>query len=108
MPGHSDREISPLCDLRATAFTATARFGANIKFLLRRTFRDNGIGGERRQIVLAQALRMVGAARQRNGLRFHNNIFNSRPLAPISLRGVEIDAGVVFRCASTSRSHIAS
>jgi hypothetical protein len=69
--GNSDREISPLCDLRATAFAATARYGASIRFFQRRAFCDDGLRCERRQTVFAQSLRMACAARQRDGLRFH-------------------------------------
>ena len=68
--GRFEREIRPVCDLRATALPPVVATVVQLN-----SEGDDGTGGERRQAVLAEAFRMVGSDRQRGTLRIPNAAF---------------------------------
>lgn len=68
--GRFEREIRPVCDLRATALPPVFAMVVQLN-----GEGDDGTGGERRQAVLAQTFRMVYADRQRRGLWIPNAAF---------------------------------
>ena len=75
--GRFEREIRPVCDLRATALPPVVATVVQLN-----SEGDDGTGGGRRQAVLAETFRMVGADRQRGTLRIPNAAFlinNFRP-----------------------------
>jgi len=68
--GRFEREIRPVCDLRATALPPVVATVVQLN-----SEGDDGRGGGRRQAVLAQAFRMVCADRQRRVLWIPNAAF---------------------------------
>ena len=68
--GRFEREIRPVCDLRATALPPVVAMVVQLN-----SEGDDGTGGERRQAVLAQTFRMVCADRQRRVLWIPNAAF---------------------------------
>ncbi len=68
--GRFEREIRPVCDLRATPLPPVFAMVVQLN-----GEGDDGTGGERRQAVLAQTFRMVCADRQHRVLWIPNAAF---------------------------------